>query len=455
MRKTVFGMSKVTGLLAVMLIPLGCGGGDGPGGTAVEPAATGGVKGGAGSAGGGGARGSGGAGPGGGSNPAGGANGSAGATGTAGTSGGGKGGKDGSTGGSPGPAADGGSAPGGSSAGEDGGAPSSGPSTPGGPCAYQDDKQFCACLAKSCGGDTFADKDKMNHPVYCGTCAGPMVCVAQATVAGGAAGQCQAAAAGLTDGQKKVSAALTSLWENSSSTIQYGYCQDIGDNRGFTAGRAGFCSGTGDAIVVVKCLADAKPGNALEKFLAPLTALEAKFLAANGDFEKAKSGDTSTLGGYCAAWKGLGGDPAFRACQDASVDSIYYGAALQHAAERKLTTALTKISLWDGQIMHGEADQAFGMRKQLAMADAMVKLSAAPTREEENNWLGAFHTIRAKIMTTRNEWRGNIYRVALYERLRRAGNFDVTGCVNTAGAKASDYWPGLPGNTAPSANVCP
>jgi hypothetical protein len=417
MHETGLEMFKVAGLLAVLLGPLGCGAGESPGTTGV-----------------GGAQGSGGAGPGAGGT------GSGGKAGAGGAAGGGQSGGSGS---------DAGSGSGGNDGGA-GGAPSSG-----GLCEYKDDKQFCECLAKSCGGDTFADKDNTVHPVYCGTCAAPMVCLAQATVAGGAAGQCQAASAGLTDGQKKVAAGLTSLWENSEATIQYGYCEDIGDERGFTAGRAGFCTGTGDAIVVVKCFAVAKPGNGLEKFLAPLTVLEGKFLAANGDFERAQSGDTSTLTGYCAAWKAAGTDPAFRACQDAAVDAVYYGAALQHAAERKLTTALTKVSLWDAQIMHGEADAAFGMRKQLAMADAMVKLSAAPTREEEAKWLGAFHTVRSKIMTMYDEWRSNIYRVAMYEKLLRAGNLDFMGCVNTAGVKASDFWPGLPGDTAPSANVCP
>jgi chitosanase len=39
---------------------------------------------------------------------------------------------------------------------------------------------------------------------------------------------------------------LTSLFENSTPILQYGYCENINDGRGFTAGRAGFCSGTGE-----------------------------------------------------------------------------------------------------------------------------------------------------------------------------------------------------------------
>jgi hypothetical protein len=57
-------------------------------------------------------------------------------------------------------------------------------------------------------------------------------------------------------------------------------------------------------------------------------------------------------------------------------------------------------------------------------------------------------------MTTRAEWKGNIYRVATYEQLRKAGNMDFTGCVQTGGVSASTYWPGLPNDRSPSFNVC-
>ena len=54
----------------------------------------------------------------------------------------------------------------------------------------------------------------------------------------------------------------------------------------------------------------------------------------------------------------------------------------------------------------------------------------------------------------RDEWRPNIYRVATYEKLRRAGNMAFTGCAQTGDVSAATFWPGLPGNNAPSFNVC-
>jgi chitosanase len=61
--------------------------------------------------------------------------------------------------------------------------------------------------------------------------------VASAVVVGSAA---------LTPQQHETIDQLTSLFENSTPILQYGYCEDIDDGRGLTAGRAGFTSGTGE-----------------------------------------------------------------------------------------------------------------------------------------------------------------------------------------------------------------
>lgn len=317
-------------------------------------------------------------------------------------------------------------------------------------CDYTDDKQFCACLNATCGGDTLADKSRQLRSIYCGQCAGgAATCIGRASAAGGAIGVCETLP-GLTDGQKKKGAALTSVWENSTPTLQYGFSRDIGDGRGYTSGRAGFCSGTGDAIIVVQCYAAAKPGNPLARFIPELVRLEQQFVNSNGDLQ----GDTSGLDGYPEAWMASGNDPLFRACQDSAVDAIYYGAALKKAVDKKFTQALTTVSLWDGQIMHGESDPDFGMVAMMAKADKMVPLSNPPTGQEESEWLGAFHEVRAQVMTTRAEWEPNIYRVATYEQLRKAGNMAFAGCVQTGAVSAGTYWPGLPNNRAPVFNVC-
>jgi hypothetical protein len=47
-----------------------------------------------------------------------------------------------------------------------------------------------------------------------------------------------------------------------------------------------------------------------------------------------------------------------------------------------------------------------------------------------------------------------MYRVATYEKLRRAGNFAFKGCVKTGDVGAADYFPGTPSNHSDAFDVC-
>jgi hypothetical protein len=452
MSKKIVETTKVAGLVAAFLFPLACGGGSHPatgGGSGGEETGgssgdTGGKVGGSGTGGKGGATGTGGSASGGSGPDTGGSGGGAG--GSAGGSGGASGGSGGGSAGSGGAS--------GGSGGAAGGAGGTNALGDGSQCDYMTDKQFCSCVNATCGGDTLSDKTKMLRSVYCGQCMGGDTCVGRATLSGGAIGMCRNVAI-LSAGQKTKAAQLTNIWEYGSPnlmTSSYGECANINDQRGFTAGRAGFCTGTGDAIVVVQCYNAVKPGNPLAAFLPALVEIEKRFVMRNGELTGVpKGGDTTGLTGYCNAWKGLANDAAFKTCQDSVIDAVYYGAALKKMLDRKMSKALTLVSLWDAQIMHGETDPGFGTAVMMAMADKVVKLSESPTLEEESNWLGAFHKIRAQIMTTRGEWKSNIYRVATYEK---ANNMDFKGCVMTGGVSAATYWPGLPTDQAPSFNVC-
>jgi chitosanase len=323
-------------------------------------------------------------------------------------------------------------------------------------CAFQDDQQFCACLGLSCGGDTVADRDGTHHTVYCGSCDSSHVCVGKPSVAGGAAGICSAIP-GLSPAQKKVAEQLTSLWENDTTTLAYGYSEDIGDGRGFTSGRAGFCTGTGDAIVVLACYRSVKPGNRLQKYLPALAALESAFIKSHG---KDNQGDTHGLEGWVADWTAAGSDPRFQGCQDSVVDAVYYGSAMQHAARKGFTTALTKAAFYDAQLNMGDENPVYGMRAMIARADQLTgPLTTPPTRQDEERWLGNFLRVRAQLMYgDAKNWRTNMYRVATYEKLRRAGNLDLTGCIKT-GVSAAAMWPGagFPGDLGPvtAVGACP
>src|SRR5690349_2974768 len=66
---------------------------------------------------------------------------------------------------------------------------------------------------------------------------------------------------------KRLAEALTSLFENGTTEIDYAYAEALGDGRGITAGRAGFTSATGDLLLVVQRYTAAVPGNGLAAYL--------------------------------------------------------------------------------------------------------------------------------------------------------------------------------------------
>jgi chitosanase len=309
---------------------------------------------------------------------------------------------------------------------------------PSGPPEYRNDAQFCQALGLNCGGDTLPDRNGVHHTVYCGNCTAPQVCAARATFAGGAAGTCAPASVGLTPAQRKVAEQLTSLWENGETGLAYSYSEDIADGRGYTSGRVGFCTGTGDAIVVVACYNYVSPGNGMNRYLPALAKIEEAFVKSMGqETQPTHAG----LDGWTTAWTSAAKDPHFKACQDQVVEAVYYGAAMRHAIERGLSRGLTKASLFDAQINQGESDGNYGMRTLLAQADKLTGAMAnPPTLEDESRWLGNFHRLRAKAMyDDAKAWRENMYRVALYEKLRLARNFELAGCIRT-GQPASAYW---------------
>ncbi len=252
----------------------------------------------------------------------------------------------------------------------------------------------------------------------------------------------------LTSLQKQKAEALTSIWENGTTVLQYGYCENIDDGRGYTSGRAGFCTGTGDAVDVVRCL-DGKVGkNALSKYLAPLDALTAAQQASGED--QADTSKLDAVGKYCTDWSAVFKAPAtgaaFRECQDSVVTKLYFEPALDRARRWGVVSALTIAELYDAEINHGEE----GVDTLIADANSDTgngaqKTATAPlSRQAESAWLAAFLTRRVKTLQADATWRDAVDRVATYEQMRRAGDFDLAGPIRT-NAKAKTLFPAVAG----------
>ncbi len=78
------------------------------------------------------------------------------------------------------------------------------------------------------------------------------------------------------------------MGENDNTALNYDYCrEDIGDGRGYTIGKVGFCTGTGDFVVVAACYNDLKPENVLTKYWPALSQYADQYITQN-----ANQGDT-------------------------------------------------------------------------------------------------------------------------------------------------------------------
>ncbi len=326
----------------------------------------------------------------------------------------------------------------GSSAGEDAGSGggsddaggSSGPN-----CTYTDDKSFCACQGLTCGGVTLPDAKGINQSVYCGSCPNTQYCQYTDNTGPGA-GTCGGTNPLAYSWQKQKVDMLVSMGENDDPTIQYGYAANISDGRGYTVGKAGFCTGTGDFIIVAACYNAAKPGNILSKYWGHRNSAG---VAVDGllyyDDLYVSTGDNQgattlidSLGNFPADVKTAAGesDGIFRACQDSMSDAFNLAPAAQHIDERGLKGALTAGFLYDTELNFGDDDDPTGtvgtntvMKRADADYGADLPKDFTGMPWEESKWLGYLIYERVKVMAADSTWRTDTDQNATWEAARR------------------------------------
>lgn len=248
---------------------------------------------------------------------------------------------------------------------------------------------------------------------------------------------------------------MTSIWENGTTVLQYGYCQNINDGRGYTSGRAGFCSGTGDAIQVVQCLAQAAPNAAMAKYIPALTTINNTF-ESSGD----NVADTSALdavGTYCADWSADAADAtvgaAMQSCQDQIVSQLYFAPAIAEATKYGLSQPLTIAALYDAEINHGD-DGDNGVADLAKRANTQAgNVSGHRTLAQESTWLHAFLTIRLALLKGDPTWADSVDRVANYEKQREAENWDMSKPIVTTAKATSLFGAGYKDSGYPSCTI--
>jgi chitosanase len=175
---------------------------------------------------------------------------------------------------------------------------------------------------------------------------------------------------------------------------QYGYIEwDVegvpAENRGYTAGLVGFCSGCGDMTRVVERYAELAPGNDLQQYL---PAIQRQAELGIGDVTQEGLGEP-----FVDDWRAAAGDRLFRQAQDDVLAAQYFDPAVAQGLEDGVS-ALGQFVYYDTLVMHGPGEQAgaFGGIR----ADALEEAAPPSRGGDETAWLHAFLDARVAAMRT-------------------------------------------------------
>ena len=228
---------------------------------------------------------------------------------------------------------------------------------------------------------------------------------------------------GLTHGQRIRVDKLISQFENSTSRIQYCYVVALDDGRGYTVGRAGFTSATGDLLEVAERYARAVPDNPLADLIPTLR-------------EKARNEDGSLDGleNLPDAWRETCKDPRQRAAQDAIVDKEYYDPAVREVRKRKLRRPLSLAAIYDAEIQHGPGSDPDGVPAMLRRARRRAGGTPA-TGVSERRFLRAFIRDRRATLAhshnpdTRAAWAETVERADVWMQLLKTGQWRMASPI--------------------------
>nr|WP_273482797.1 chitosanase [Kribbella italica] len=193
-------------------------------------------------------------------------------------------------------------------------------------------------------------------------------------------------AVGLDDPAKKdIAMQIVSSAENSSLDwkAQYGYIEDIGDGRGYTAGIIGFCSGTGDMLDLVELYSQREPGNVLEKYLPALREVDGS--DSHDGLDPNFTGD----------WESAANDNAFKTAQNDERDRVYFDPSVNQGKSDGVGV-LGQFIYYDAIVMHGDGGDPTSFR---SIRNRALNEATPPAQGgDETAWLNAFLDARVWAM---------------------------------------------------------
>ncbi|KAI8801273.1 lysozyme-like domain-containing protein [Cladochytrium replicatum] len=235
--------------------------------------------------------------------------------------------------------------------------------------------------------------------------------------------------------EKSIIQQLTNYYENSRFQFSFDYCENLGDGRGFTAGVAGFTTGTHDALEVIKAYVEKMDGEPTE-FDGMLDRLK--------EISREKEGlnsDVAGLSGYCRAWETASNNPVFRQAQMEALDANAWTPSQAMADKLGLNLTITRGFLYDGWIMQGSGDDPDSMEAIIKRAAKAVEkatsLDGIPSKgRDEIEFLKSMFRQRFRVFTnptdsaTKDEWTAAVGRLYSYFFLFCTGQDTFTDAVD-------------------------
>jgi chitosanase len=231
-----------------------------------------------------------------------------------------------------------------------------------------------------------------------------------------------------TDTLPAVVQKLNSLFENDSVDPNYDYIEYLSDGRGFTFGKVGFTTATGDGFDIISAYTDSVKDSKLVYYVDVLKKLAKK-----------SSDDTTDLVGFADAWRNEAQKTKY--FQDKIAFKLYGKPAIDYCELLGLKSTLALAIVYDAIVQHGDGKDDDGIRKMFK--HTIKELGGTPSGrthkdkscdempDSEIRFLEIFLNERKAILEnannqdSREEWEKSKGRVDVFRDLLDSQNLDL------------------------------
>jgi chitosanase len=231
-----------------------------------------------------------------------------------------------------------------------------------------------------------------------------------------------------TDTLPAVVQKLNSLFENDSVDPNYDYIEYLADGRGFTFGKVGFTTATGDGFDIIRAYTDSIKDSKLLYYVDVLKKLAKK-----------SSDDTTDLVGFANAWRSEAQKTKY--FQDKIAFELYGKPAIDYCELLGLKSTLALAIVYDAIVQHGDGKDKDGIRKLFKYT--IKEVGGTPSGRTHKNkscdempnneilFLEAFLAKRKEILEdahdddSREEWQKSVGRVDVFKGLLDSKNLDL------------------------------